>query len=153
DSETMAFFPGTVLANLYRVMGDVRQAMSVMALVTQVLVAASVLLGLFILSRLFRRQVALLRALGAPSRFVFAVVWSFGAVLLLAGAGLGLLTGLGTAALLSQVVTARTGILVTAPLGWAEIHFLAGFVSVTLILSLLPAALVLRQPVVDGLRA
>ena len=153
DSETMAFFPGTVLANLYRVMGDVRQAMSVMALVTQVLVAASVLLGLFILSRLFRRQVALLRALGAPSRFVFAVVWSFGAVLLLAGAALGLLTGLGTAALLSQVVTARTGILVTAPLGWAEIHFLAGFVSVTLILSLLPAALVLRQPVVDGLRA
>jgi putative ABC transport system permease protein len=63
DNETMAFFPGTVLASLYQVMGDIRQAMSVMALVTQILVATSVLLGLFILSRLFRRQIALLRAL------------------------------------------------------------------------------------------
>lgn len=153
DSQTMAFFPGTVLANLYSVMGDIRQAMSVMALVTQVLVAASVLLGLFILSRLFRRQIALLRALGAPARFVFAVVWSFGAVLLLTGAALGLLTGLGTAAVLSHVVTARTDIVVTAPLGWSEIHFLAAFVSVTLLLSLLPAAVVLRHPVVEGLRA
>ncbi len=153
DSETMAFFPGTVLANLFRVMGDIRQAMSLMALVTQVLVAASVLLGLFILSRLFRRQIALLRALGAPARFVFAVVWSFGAVLLLAGAALGLVTGLGAATLLSRIVTARTDILVSAPLGWSELHFLAGFVSVTLLLSLLPAAVVLRQPVVEGLRA
>ncbi|EPX85294.1 FtsX-like permease family protein [Salipiger mucosus] len=153
DAETMAFFPGTVLSNLFRVMGDVRQAMSLMALVTQILVAASVLLGLFILSRLFRRQIALLRALGAPARFVFAVVWSFGATLLLAGAALGLGTGLGAAALLSRAVTARTDILVSAPLGWSEIHFLAGFVSATLLLSLLPAAIVLRQPVVGGLRA
>lgn len=64
DAETMAFFPGTVLAELYRVMGDVRQAMSLMTVVTRVLVAASVLLGLFILSRLFQRQTAMLRALG-----------------------------------------------------------------------------------------
>lgn len=153
DNETMAFFPGTVLANLYRVMGDIRQAMSLMALVTQILVAASVLLGLFILSRLFRRQIALLRALGAPSRFVFAVVWSFGAVLLLAGSAFGLLTGLGAAAVLSRIVSARTDILVSAPLGWSEVHFLAAFVSVTLLLSILPAAVVLRQPVVGGLRA
>ena len=153
DRETMAFFPGAVLAGLYAVLGDIRQVMSLMALVTQGLVAASVLLGLFILSRLFRRQIALLRALGAPARFVFAVVWSFGAALLVAGAGLGLLTGVAAASVLSRVVTARTDILVTAPIGWSEIHFLAGFVSVTLLLSLLPAAVVLRQQVVDGLRA
>lgn len=153
ERDTMAFFPGAVLAQLYRVLGDIRQIMSLMALVTQVLVAAAVLLGLFILSRLFHRQIALLRALGAPARFVFAVVWSFGAVLLLAGAALGLLTGIGAASILSVIVTARTDILVTAPLGWSEIHFLAGFVSATLLLSLVPAAVVLRQPVVPGLRA
>ncbi|PWR03700.1 hypothetical protein DKT77_05020 [Meridianimarinicoccus roseus] len=153
DGETMAFFPGSVLAGLYRVMGDVRQAMSLMALVTQGLVAASVLLGLFILSRLFRRQIALLRALGAPRRFVFAVIWSFSAVLLLAGAAGGLLTGLGAAQLLSAAVTSRTGVAVAAGLGWTEIQFIAAFVSAGLALSLLPAALVLRQPVIEGLRA
>uniref|UniRef100_UPI0002558227 hypothetical protein n=1 Tax=Oceanicola sp. S124 TaxID=1042378 RepID=UPI0002558227 len=71
---SMAFFPATVLTQLYAVMGDVRQAMSVMAAVTQVLVAGSVLAGLLILTRLFRRQIAMLRALGAPRRFVLAVV-------------------------------------------------------------------------------
>ena len=153
SNETMAFFPGAVLAQLYRVLGDIRQVMSLMALVTQGLVALAVLLGLFILSRLFRRQIALLRALGAPARFVFAVVWSFGAALLLPGALLGLLTGIGAAAVFSAIVTARTAVLVTAPLGWSEIHFLAGFISISLALSLLPAAFILRQPVVAGLRA
>ncbi len=153
DRETMAFFPGAVLAQLYRVLGDVRQIMSLMALVTQVLVAAAVLLGLFILSRLFHRQIALLRALGAPGRFILAVVWSFGATLLITGAALGVLSGIGAASVLARIVTARTDILVTAPLGWSDFHVLAGFLSVTLLLSLVPAAVVLRHPVVPSLRA
>lgn len=153
DTQTMAFFPGTVLAGLYRVMGDVRQAMSLMSVVTQVLVAASVLLGLFILTRLFRRQVAMLRALGAPRRFVIAVVWGYGAGLLAAGTVLGVLTGLGATALLSRIVTARTDVLVQTSLGWGEIHLAAAFLAVTSLLSLLPALLVLRQPTTAGLRA
>ena len=153
DAETMAFFPGAVLAQLYRVMGDVRQAMSVMALVSQVLVAASVLVGLLILVRLFRRQLALLRALGAPGRFVFAVVWSYAATLLAAGALLGLATGWFAAALLSRVLTARTDILVTAPLAWPELHFLAGFLSVAMLLSLLPGISLRRMSIVEALRS
>ncbi|MEL6169420.1 MAG: FtsX-like permease family protein [Pseudomonadota bacterium] len=152
ENETMAFFPGAVLANLFEVMGDIRQVMSLMALVTQVLVACSVLLGLFILSRLFRRQIAVLRALGAPARFVFAVVWSYGAILLTVGALLGVAAGYLAVVALSRLVTLRTDIAVTAQLGWSEIHFVAAFFTLTSLLSLLPALLVLRQPVVDGLR-
>jgi putative ABC transport system permease protein len=153
EAETMAFFPGAVLAELYRIMGDVRQAMSLMAVVTQGLVAASVLLGLFILTRLFRRQVALLRALGAPARFVFAVVWSYGTVLVAAGAALGLGLGWVAAGVLSRVVTARTDVLVEASLGWTELHLVAGFFAAVSLLALLPAFIVLRQSVVNGLRA
>ena len=149
---TMAFFPGTVLGNLYRVMGDIRQAMSLMTLVTQSLVAASVLLGLFILSRLFQRQLALLRALGAPARFVFAVLWSYGAALLVTGAALGLVTGIAAAAVLSRIVSARTDIVINAPLGWTEIHYLAGFISLMTLFSLLPALAVFRKSIVAGLR-
>lgn len=153
DNETMAFFPGTVLSQLYNVMGDVRQAMSLMTVVTQGLVAASVLLGLFILTRLFQRQTAMLRALGAPARFVMAVIWSYGAALLVAGTVLGLAVGVGAAAVLSRVVTARTDVLVNAGLGWSEIHLAAAFLAATSLLSLLPALVVLRQPVAQGLRA
>lgn len=148
----MAFFPGTVLASLYRVMGDVRQAMQVMSIVTQMLVAASVLLGMFILSRLFQRQLAMLRALGAPRRFVMAVVWGYGVSLLAAGTALGLVCGFGATAVLSRIVTARTDILVSATITWSEVNLALGFLSVTSILSLLPALLVLTRPVVQGLR-
>ena len=153
DRETMAFFPGAVLANLYRVMGDIREAMSLMALVTQVLVAASVLLGLFILTRLFQRQVALLRALGAPARFVFAVIWCYAAALVAAGAALGLAFGFLAAGVLSQIVTARTDIAVSVSLSWTEVHLVVAFLSVTTLLSLFPASLVLRSSIVDSLRS
>ncbi|WP_138465639.1 FtsX-like permease family protein [Poseidonocella sp. HB161398] len=153
DAETMAFFPGTVLSELYRVMGDVRQAMSLMSVATQILVAASVLLGLFILTRLFQRQTAMLRALGAPARFVMAVIWSYGAGLLAAGTVLGLGAGYLASAVLSRIVTLRTDVLVEASIGWSEIHLAAAFLAATSLLSLLPALVVLRQPIADGLRA
>jgi len=152
NADQMAFFPGAVLARLFAVMGDVRQAMSLMALLTQALVAASVLSALVILTRLFRRQLALLRAIGAPGRFVMSVVWSFAATLTATGAGLGLVLGYGAAGLLSALVSERTGMAVSAAPGWAEIHLVAGFVSVTSVLALGPALAVLRQSLVAGLR-
>jgi putative ABC transport system permease protein len=152
DARTMAFFPGTVLASLYSIMGDIRQVMSLMTLVTQSLVAASVLLGLFILSRLFQRQMAVLRALGAPARFVFAVLWSYAATLLVTGAILGAGLGVATAAGLSRAVTARTDIAINASPGWAELHYLAGFISLMTLFSLLPALAVHRRSIVAGLR-
>ncbi len=152
DRETMAFFPGTVLAELYRVMGDVREAMSVMALVTQILVAASVLTGLFILSRLFQSHVAMLRAIGAPRRFVLALVWSYAAALLLAGTAFGIALGFGAVTLLSRIITERTDILVRAALGWSEIHLALGFLAATALLALGPALLVARQAFRSGAR-
>lgn len=152
DGQTMAFFPGGVLNQLYGVMGDVRQAMSLLTLVTQVLVAASVLLGLFILSRLFQRQLALLNALGAPGRFVASVVWCYGAALIGLGTVLGLGAGYGAAAVLSQVVSQRTDILIKAELSWPEFHLLAGFVCLTALAALVPAWAALRQASLAALR-
>lgn len=151
-AETMAFFPGTVLAGLHSLMGDVRQVMSVMAVVTQVLVTTGVLTGLVVLTRLYARRLALLRALGAPGRFVFSVVWTYAAVLISAGALGGVAIGYGAAALISRIVTERTDILVQATPGWPEFHLVAGFVSLTIVLALLPALIATARPVVADLR-
>ena len=152
-TDMMAFFPGTVLAQLHGIMGDVRAAMSLLAAVTQVLVTVAVLAGLMILTRIFARGLALLRALGAPVRYVFAVVWGYSAALILVGALAGLAVGLVAAAVLSRLVTARTDVLVSATLGWPELHLVAGFVSLTLLLALLPAWAAVRRPLVPDLRA
>lgn len=151
--DLMAVFPGTVVAQVHGLLREVREAMSLMALLTQGLVAASVLTGLALLVRLFARGLALLRALGAPRRFVLAVVWGFAAALLAAGALLGLALGWLAAAVLSRLVTARTGVLVEAEVGWAEAQLVAAFASLALLLALAPALLASRRPPLRDLRA
>ena len=150
---TMAFFPGAVLARLHGLLGDVRQAMSVMAVLTQVLVTAGVLTGLLIVTRLYARRLALLRALGAPARFVFAMVWGYGAILIGIGSALGVVLGFAATRAIAALVAARTDIDVDPDLGWPEFHLVAGFVSLTLLLALLPAFAALRRPVIADLRA
>lgn len=149
---TMAFFPGAVLAGLHSMLGDVRQIMSVMAVLTQVLVTAGVLAGLVVLTRLYARRLALLRALGAPDRFVFAVVWCYAAALIGAGAALGVAVGLAAVGVISRVVSARTDILVEASLAWPEFHLVAGFVSLTVLLALAPAFNAVSRNIITDLR-
>lgn len=151
--DTMAFFPGAVLAQLHALMGDIRQIMSVMAVLTQVLVTAGVLTGLIALARLFARRLALLRALGAPGRFVFAVVWSYAATLIVLGSAAGLGVGWIAVDVISSIVTSRTDILVTATLDWPEFHLIAGFVSLTVLLALLPAFMAMSRNIITDLRA
>ena len=152
DTRTMAVFPGAVLSGLYRVMGDVRVAMSAISSLAQGLVAASILAGLLILLRLLRRQMMLLRVLGAPARFVLAVVWSYCALLLAIGTLVGLAAGVGLAAALSVWISGQTGVVIYATISWTELHLTAAFLSVVAVLSLLPGWVVSRNANVADLR-
>ena len=152
NKDSMAYFPGAVLSQLHSVLGDVREVMSVMAVVTQILVTAGVLTGLVILTKLFSRRLALLRAIGAPRRFLFSIVWTFAAVLICSGSVLGVIFGLATTQVISAIVSARTNILVEVTLSWPEFHLVAAFVSLTVCLAMIPAFLALRRPVIADLR-
>ncbi|MEQ5869337.1 FtsX-like permease family protein [Sagittula sp. NFXS13] len=150
--DMMAILPGAVQAELYRLMGDARQAVTVLTSVTQGLVVLAVLVSLMILSRLFQRQLAMLRAVGAPMRFVLSVVWGHAAVLLSIGTVLGVLLGYGAAAVLSSVLTAHTGVHVPATLGVTELRLAAGFLSAAAVAALIPAWWAARTPVAEALR-
>ena len=150
--DTMAFFPGAVLTGLHGVLGNMRQVMSLLAVLTQVLVAGGVLAGLVILMRLFARRLALLRALGAPARFIIAVLWCYTAVLLFVGTLLGLVTGYFATRVISAIITERTSILVQSALGWSEIHLAAVFLGLAMLIGLLPAFSTLRRSVMSELR-
>ena len=150
---TMAFFPGATLARLHAVLGDVREAMSLMAVLTQALAAAGVLAGLVALARLFARRFALLRAMGAPRRFVLGVVWLYAASLLGAGCLAGLALGWASAGLVSAALSARTDMAVAASLGWPEIQLAAAAFSAASLLALAPAVAAYRRAPAEDLRA
>ncbi|SFI23124.1 ABC transporter permease [Albimonas pacifica] len=149
----MAFFPGATLARLHAVLGDVREAMSLMAVLTQALAAAGVLAGLVALARLFARRFALLRAMGAPRRFVLGVVWLYAACLLGAGCLAGLALGWASAGLVSAAVSARMDMAIRASLGWPEIQLAACAFSAASVLALAPALAAYRRAPVEDLRA
>ena len=139
DGSTMAFFPGEVLARLHAVLGDVRRAMSVLALATQALVAVAVLLALSILVRGFDPRFAMLRALGAPRRYAFAVVWRYALVLVGTGTLVGLILGVGLARALAGVLAARTGVDMGGGVSASDAVPAAAFVLVGAALALVPA--------------
>ncbi|MCW5696203.1 MAG: ABC transporter permease [Bauldia sp.] len=151
-TETMAFFPAEVLVQLYALLGDARVVMSALAIATAVLLVAAILAGILILMRLYRQRFAVLRALGAPRIYVFAVAWTFSFGLI----GLGSLLGLGAAAALSGTVSAilsnASGIALSARLGGTEILLALALAAIGAVLALIPAALLYRRPVVEALR-
>ncbi|MBW4709237.1 ABC transporter permease [Roseobacter sp. YSTF-M11] len=151
SEQTMAFFPGTVLARLHSILGDIRRVMSWLTIVTQCLVGMSVLLGLFILSRLFSRQISLLRTLGAPSRFVVCVVWSYNLTLVAAGTVLGILVAWAATAGIAYRVSNLMGFTITTRFESMDFAFIAAFLSGVTICALLPILVSLNATPVQNL--
>ncbi|SOH93141.1 putative ABC transport system permease protein [Monaibacterium marinum] len=150
--DMMAILPGAVSSQLHGLMGDIRGAVSLLTVVSQGLVAIAVLAGLTLLIRLFARQLALLHALGAPLRFVSAVIWSYAMGLVLLGSVIGLILSLGVTSALSSMIEIRTGLSMTADIGWAEIRLTAAFILAAAIAAVLPALFGLRGDIARRVR-
>lgn len=149
---SMAFFPAEVLVEFYGLMGSLARVMAGLTLAAQVIVVAAILAGLLAVLDLQRRRFAVLRALGAPRSYVFAVVWLYVAGLILAGAGLGLPLGWAAAALTSHLAAEATGVAMVARIGLRELALTGMLLGLGAVLALVPALLVYRRPVVEGLR-
>ena len=147
-----AFFPAEVLVEMYRLLGNAGSVMRWMALGSQALVVAAILAAVLALMQLYRKQFAVLRALGAPRTYVFSAIWSYVSILVISGAIVGLGLGWMVAQSVSQVFTAETGMAMSASLGASELSLAGGFVLVGLVLATLPAFLLYRRPVVAALR-
>jgi putative ABC transport system permease protein len=151
--ETMALFPAEVLVQLYNILGDVRALMAGIAVLTQVLVIGAVLLAVFASLAQRRRQIGVLRALGASRSYVFASVWLHVSLMVALGALLGLGFGYAGAWALSAIFAAETAISLPVALTLREVGLVAVLIVVGLLLALVPAIAVYRQPVAAALRA
>ncbi|HEX2527571.1 MAG TPA: ABC transporter permease [Geminicoccus sp.] len=150
---TIAVFPAEVLVQLYARLGDVRDLVAVISVLTQVLVIGAVLLAVLASLSHRRRLIGVMRALGASRAFVFSAIWLSVALMLTGGALLGLLVGWASAFAVSALFEQRTSIALPVALGLPELWLVAGIVVIGLVLAILPAALAYRSRVADALRA
>ena len=150
---SVALFPAEVLNDLYVTLGNVRDLMSVLALATQILVVAAVLMALLVGFLARSRQFAVLRAIGASRAYVFCVVWVEVALLIVGGAVLGLILGLGASAALSAWLQAQTGFAMPVSLGAPEAYLVGGLMLAGAFIATLPAWLAFKRPIAEGLTA
>ncbi|MFC4728338.1 ABC transporter permease [Coralloluteibacterium thermophilus] len=147
-----AVLPGVALQQLWSMLGTVERAL--LAAAGAVVVAALMVLLTTILATLNerRREMAILRSVGAGPRHVFGLLLMEAALLALAGGALGLLLvelGLRIAAPWLQ---ARYGLFVSARLPDAsELRLLAWVLAGGILVGLLPAGLAYRRSVQDGM--
>jgi len=149
---TTAFFPAETLISLYELLGDMRVMMSALALGTQILVIAAVLVALAVLLQTNRRQYAILRALGASRSYIFAAVWLYVTLTVAAGAVIGLALGTGFAMAVSAYLAQKTGVVLRPMPGLAEAELAGVLILVGALFAAIPAMMLYRQPVVAGLR-
>lgn len=150
---TLAVFPAEVLTRLYATLGDARSLLLAIAIGTQVIVIAAVLLVTIMHVGARQRQIGALRAFGAPRRAVVAIVWGELFLLLLAGFGLGLLLGYGAAQAISATLAASTAIRMPVEFARADISLALWFLVVAVLVSIVPALSALRLSPARALRA
>ena len=146
-----AIFPAEVLNELYLMLSNVRDLMSLLAIATQALVIAAVLTALLVGFLARRRQFAVLRAIGASRAYVFSAIWIEVALLLGVGAALGLLLGYGASTLLSLWLQNQTGFAMGAGLDTEEFFLAASLILAGALFAIVPAWQVFRRPIVAGL--
>jgi len=152
-TDTLAVFPAEVLVDLYGLLGDARDLLAVIAVVTQALVVLAVLLAVFASLAQRRRQLGVLRALGASRGYVFIAVWMHVASLVAVGSALGLALGWASAVALGAIVRARTGIAVPVTISTPEITMVAALIVCGAVLAVIPSWRCYREPVSAALRA
>lgn len=150
---SVALFPAEVLNDLYLTLGNVRDLMSLLVITTQVLVVAAVLMALLVGFLARRRQFAVLRAMGASRLYVFSVVWIEVLLLIVGGAAIGALLGWGSSTALSHWMQTQIGFEMPVRLGTAEAVLVGGLVLAGAVIGTLPAWLVFRRPIAEGLVA
>ncbi|MFT4161280.1 FtsX-like permease family protein [Shinella sp.] len=150
---TLAVFPAEVLTRLYATLGDARSLLLAIAIGTQVIVIAAILLVTVMHVGARQRQIGALRAFGAPRRSVLAIVWGELFVLFLAGFALGLAAGYAAAGAISASLAATTAVRMPVEFAREDIPLALWFLFLAVLVSLVPAVSALRLSPARALRA
>jgi putative ABC transport system permease protein len=149
---TMAILPGVALAEMWRGIGYAEDALLVVTFFVVAVGLIGMLLSLYSSLEARRREMAILRAIGASAPRIFLLLVMESGLLGLAGAlaGVGLIYAL--LSLLRSVVESTFGLyLPIEPPTRTAYYYLLAVVAASFLIGLVPAVKAYRNSLVDGL--
>lgn len=149
----LAVFPAEVLTRLYATLGDAKRVLFAIAIGSQILVAASLLLVAVMHVGQRRRQIGALRAFGAPRVALFIIVWLELFLLVAIGALVGFGLGYAAALVMSGMVADGSGVIMPVAFLREDIGFAAALLGFGATISAVPAIFAYRQSPASALRA
>ncbi|GGE40591.1 hypothetical protein GCM10011367_13890 [Marinicauda pacifica] len=152
DEALQAIIPGMALVQLWSVIGAAETTLTLIAAFVVLTGLVSILTAILTSLNERRREMAILRALGARPHHIFALLVSEAALLALAGAVLGTALTYGLLAVLAPVLEARYAILIAQL--WPGLYDLAIVAAVTgaaALLGAFPAWRAYRNSLADGM--
>jgi putative ABC transport system permease protein len=153
SAQAQLVIPNEVLPRLFDIIGWVDGAFLAIAALVTVLGATCLLVALVSALRERRRDIALMRTIGASRRTVFGMVLFEAMFISILGGAVGLLLGHGIVAVASQYIKAETGL----PFSWlyastADVALLPALIVIGVLAGLFPAMQAYRLGVLKNLR-
>ncbi len=146
-----AALPSTEIARLFRTVDMVDLLLRAIAGLVVLVSALGILVGLYNTMEGRRREIAILRALGARPVHVFSVVVLEAVLMCVLGGLAGIALGHGGVAVASPLLLEKVGVRVGPAVGGFDAMLLAGLAGIGLLAGLLPAWKALRTPVARNL--
>jgi len=144
--------PNEVIPKLFGIIGWVDDVLKGVSLLVSALALLFLFVSLLTAMRERRRDLALLRCLGATRRTVFGLILAEAALISLAGAFLGLAAGHGIVAIGARLIKVETGLRLSAwQLSSADIWTLPAILLLGLLAGLVPAIQAYRNGALEGL--
>lgn len=150
--QTQAVFPAEVLVRVYGVLGDSKEVLLWVSIVTQVLVATALLMIIVLYLQNRQKQVAAWRIFGAPRAKIFLLIWFALIVMIALAMLLGVVIGYIAAQLISQHLSLQSGFVLPVRLGEEECWFILFNFIFAILIALLPSLLLYRQSPINVLR-
>ncbi len=153
DPSLIVASPATEVENLFKIVGNIDQILVALAAVVMLSSGIGILLALYNSMAQRRRQIAVLRVLGASAGRIFSLILTESAILGLLGAIAGTALAVLGARLVAATLKSRLGLDITPNLTpeWI-VGLLGGTVVLATLAGLIPALMAYRTPVAENLR-
>ncbi|MDH3001417.1 hypothetical protein A1D23_02640 [Chelonobacter oris] len=137
---------------VYGVLGDGKEVLLWVSVVTRILVAVALLMIIVLYLQNRQKQVAAWRIFGAPRAKIFLLIWFALIVMIALAMLLGVVIGYVAAQLISQHLGLQSGFVLPVRLGEEECRFIVFNFIFAILIALLPSLLLYRRSPINVLR-